>query len=312
MLRWIIAAVTGAAMAVLLVPAAPAHAATAVHWVSRDAIPSPTEGVRKNAEVVVRTVVPWVDAPPASFVLRNAAGTAVETRTVAAVCPRDLACVGDNNNRSEYRWTWTGRRTDGTLRPAGRYTLTARIPDGSGGTTTEQLGSTYLRHLATVKGIQRWSPAEQNSFTKAGRCSTVVLPGPHGWTGSVGLLSGSRCRSTAGTDDLAAQYLWFSVDGSLVERVVGWRLDAYGEPVRAGSRAVLLGRSTRGWQTSAVLGRGLGWHNGTTRTSGIGSWQISEDGERSLLFHARASTTDGSRYDVKFLRTVLDYRTWVR
>lgn len=312
MLRWIIGAVLAAVATALLVPVAPAHAATTVYWVSRDVIPSSVEGVRKSAEVVVRTDIPWADAPSASFVLRNAAGTTVETRAVAAVCPRDASCTGDNLDRSEYRWTWTGRRADGRLRPAGRYVLSVRVPDGSGGTTTEELGSTYVRHLATTKGIRRWSPAEQNSFTRAGRCSTVTLPGPHGWAGSVGLLSGTRCRSTTGTDDLAAQFLWFEVDGALVERVTGWRLDAYGAPVRAGSRAVLVGRSARGWQTSAVLRGGLGWHNGTTRTSGIGSWRLDEDGNRSLLFHAQARTTGGNRYDISFLRTVLTYRAWVR
>lgn len=301
------------AAVVLLLPLAPspALAAVRVNWGSRDVIPSTVAGVRADAEVRLRSGILWTEAPPATFVLRNAAGTVVESRSVPAACPQAVPCFGEDEG-SEYVWTWNGRRSDGTLRPAGRYTLTATAPDGAGGTTTEQLGSTYIRHLASVRGIRTWSAGAQSTYARAGRCSSVVQPGTRGWAGSVGLLSLSRCRSTAGSDDLATQTFAFTVDASTIERVTAWRLDAYGAPVRSGMRATLHGLTPRGWQRSAVLGAGLGWHNGTTHTSGFGRDTSSSLDNRTLTFHAQARATNGNRYDIKYLRTVLTYRAWVR
>lgn len=282
-----------------------------VTWLSSDVVPSRTPGVGATAEVSVGSDLNWYDSPPdATFVLRNARGARVDTRTATAECPQRSDCFGDLDDGSEYRWTWNGRRAGGSLLPAGRYVLTATLPDGAGGTITRTVGTTWIRHLATLRSVRRWTPVRQATYARTGRCSSVAVPGR--WPDSVGLRSLSRCRSSAGTDDLAAQTMRLVVDGSRVERVVAWRLDAYGAPARAGMTATLWGLTPRGWQRSAVLGNGLRWHNGTTRRTALRSQWLGEDQARRLVVHTQARATGGSRYDVKVLRTVLTYRAWVR
>lgn len=284
-----------------------------------DVIPSSTSGVGAKA-VTVQSMAPGLGfgaiVPHGKFTVRNAAGKVVDTRSIQPWCPegRDgVFCLAEENIDTDgtYTWEWDGR-VGGTLQPAGRYTLTAQLPDRFGRIVTVSLGSFWIRHLADVRGVRRWTAGTQATYPRAGRCSSVVRPGTRGWPGSVGLLSLSRCRSTAGSDDLAAQTFALTVDATTIERVVSWRLDAYGAPVRSGMRATLKGLTPSGWQRSAVLGAGLGWHNGTTRSSGFGSLTSSSDGSRSLTFHAQAQTVNGSRYDIKYLRTVLTYRAWVR
>jgi hypothetical protein len=284
-----------------------------------DVIPSRVSGVGSKA-----TAVQWMSpgigfgatVPDGQFTVRNAAGKVIDAQSLQPWCPEGsdgVFCLHEENIDTDgtYTWEWDGR-VAGTLQPAGRYTLTARLPDRFGRIVTVSLGSFWIRHLANVKGVRTWSAGTQATYVRAGRCSSVVEPGTRGWAGSVGLLSLSRCRSTAGSDDLAAQTFALTINASTIERVAAWRLDAYGAPVRSGMRAVLNGLSTSGWQRSAVLGAGLGWHNGTTRTSGFGRLTSSSDGSRSLTFHAQAQAVNGNRYDIKLLRTVLTYRAWVR
>lgn len=287
---------------------------TRITWSSPDVVPSSTPGVTALAAVQVGSDLELSDAPPAAtFVLRTAGGALVETREVRATCPTSIAgnvCWGDDDEDSEYAWTWNGRRPGGALLPAGRYVLSATVPDGAGGTVTRVVGSTWIRHLATVRGIRRWTPTRQTSYARVGRCSAVAVPGR--WPGSIGVRSLTRCRSTAGTDDLAAQTFRLVLDGSLVERVTAWRLDAYGAPARSGMTASLLGHTPGGWQRSAVLGDGLRWHLGSLRRTALGTWSSTNGRDRRLVVQARARATNGNRYDVKLLRTVITYRAWVR
>ena len=302
----------------IVLAVAPAAEAPAAAPVS-DVIPSSTPGVRSTA-----TAVQWMSpglgfgatVPDGEFTVRNTAGKVIDTRHLQPWCPDGndgIFCLGEENIDTDgtYSWEWDGR-VGGTLQPAGRYTLTARLPDRFGRIVTVSLGNFWIRHLATVKGVRTWSAGTQATYARVGRCSSVVEPGTRGWAGSVGLLSLSRCRSTAGSDDLAGQTFAFAVDARLIERVVAWRLDAYGAPVRSGMRASLQGLTPNGWQRSAVLGAGLDWDNGTTRTSGFGTLRSSSDGRRYLTFHAQAQAVNGNRYDIKLIRTVLTYRAWVR
>lgn len=282
-----------------------------VYWMSSDVVPSRTPAVRTTAEVEVVAGLNLSDHPgPATFVLRDARGARVHVRTVEASCLPAVECFPGDDQPSAYTWRWDGRRPDGRLLPAGRYVLSVTLPDGAGGTLTREVGPTWIRHLVSVQRVRTWTPAAQASYSRVGRCSAIATPGR--WPGSVGLRSLTRCRSTAGTNDLAAQTFRMVLDGTMVERVAAWRLDAYGAPARSGMTASLWGLGARGWQRSAVLGNGLRWHHGTTRRTALDARWLGTGEARRLVVHAQARAAGGSRYDVKLLRTVLTYRSWVR
>lgn len=284
-----------------------------------DMVPSTRPGHYRTARSVVQTM-PRVgyhaDVPDGVFTVRNAAGTAVQSRPIAPTCLGDgVYCIADEHvdgtDRDVYEWSWDGR-VGGRQQPAGRYQLTGRLPDRFGRLVDVDLGDFWIRHLETRRAVDVLPAADirTTNYSVIGRCSSVTAPGPHGWVGSIGLLSKSRCASGLGTADWAFQTLGTNLRADLLDRVVRMRVDGYGAPARAGSRgtivmAVDLPRSGPVWRRTTVLGAGLGWHIGQLRdvapTYGIRLHKL-----------AQARVTDGNRYDLKYVRFVYDYRTWVR
>ena len=283
-----------------------------------DVVPSERTALRTGASSRV-TMVPGVgfgaSVPGGVFVVRNAAGAVVRTTTLAPACIGDgIFCIPEEHlyNGGVYEWFWDGK-VAGKYQPAGRYTLTAQLPDGFGRVKSYAVGPFWIRHLANLR-TQIVQPAAQQARpyrTVIGRCSSVTRPGPHGWASSLGLMSLSRCASTAGTADRAFQSLAIEMRAPLMDRVLSWRLDGYGKPVRAGMAGNLVMMVSSNvhtgpvWRRTAVLGAGLGWHNGTFR-------EIDPDLGSVLTTWAQARVSGGNQYDLKYVRTVFNYRGWVR
>lgn len=282
-----------------------------------DMIPSTRRGHHRDATALIHTmprVGYYAKVPDGVFTVRNAAGTALRSRTIAATCIRDgIFCIPDEHVTSGdyYEWSWDGT-VNGRQQPAGRYQLTARLPDRFGRIVDVDLGDFWIRHLETRRAIDVLPAADirTDRYSMIGRCSSVTAPGPHGWAGSIGLLSKSRCRSGLGTADWAFQTLGTNLRAALLDRVVRMRVDGYGAPARAGSRgsivmAVDLARSGPVWRRTTVLGAGLGWHIGQLR-------EVAPRYGIHLNKLTQARVTDGNRYDLQYVRYVYDYRTWVR
>lgn len=282
-----------------------------------DMVPSTRAGHYRTAQAYVSTmprVGYYAQVPDGVLTVRNAAGSAVQSRAIAATCLGDgVFCIAEEHVDATdlYEWSWDGK-VNGRQQPAGRYQLTGRLPDRFGRLVDVDLGDFWIRHLETRRASDVLPAADirTDRYSVIGRCSSVTAPGPHSWEGSIGLLSKSRCRSGLGTADQAFQTLGTNLQADLLDRVVRMRVDGYGAPARAGSRgsivmAVDLRRSGPVWRRTAVLGAGLGWHIGQLRdvapTYGI-----------RLNKLAQARVTDGNRYDLQYVRYVYDYRTWVR
>lgn len=284
-----------------------------------DVIPAADEDRRRDAALRVPMMpgLGWgAEVPDGVLLVRNATGTTVHTRSIAADCTGDgIYCIEEEHiaggNADGYEWSWDGK-VGGRLQPAGRYELAARLPDRFGRIVEVDLGPFWIRHLETRRASNVWAAdlTRASYRTVVGRCSSVTSPGPHGWAGSIGLLSKSRCRSSLGAADKVFQTLSIDPRADLLDRLVRMRVDVYGAPARAGSRGsvVVVVNSTRSgpvWRRTTVLGAGLGWHNGRFRdvAPAIGT---------RLTHWAQARVTDGNRYDLKYVRLVFDYRTWVR
>lgn len=295
-------------------PAEPAVGGTNVS----DVVPSARGNLKSVAQV--NSTMPsgvgfGASVPDGVFTLKNAAGKVLRTSTLAPVCNGDgIFCIDEEHiyGGGEFSWTWDGK-VKGKLQPAGRYQLSVQLADRFGRLVTHPLGPVYLRHLATLRAQTIWPAAEQVQPYRSvvGRCSSVATPGTRGWAGSIGLLSKSRCASSAGTADQVFQSFAIEHRAPFMDRVVTWRLDGYGAPVKAGMSGTLVmavsSSSHTGpvWRRTAVLGNGLGWH--------LGKMNEIDPAIGSVLTHwAQARVTDGNRYDLRYIRTVFTYRGWVR
>lgn len=282
-----------------------------------DMVPSTRPGHYRTAQAYAWTMPRvgfYAKVPDGVFTVRNAAGTTVQSRAIAATCLGDgIYCIGEESvdGSDTYEWSWDGT-VNGRQQPAGRYQLTGRLPDRYGRLVDVDLGDFWIRHLETrrASNVSSADALLTSGYTVIGRCSSVTVPGPHGWPGSIGLLSKSRCRSGLGAADHAFQTLGTNLQADLLDRVVRIRVDGYGAPARAGSQGTIVvavdaRRSGPVWRRTAVLGAGLGWHNGQFR-------DVAPTYGTRLFKLAQARVTDGNRYDLKHVRLVFDYRTWVR
>lgn len=96
-------------------------------------------------------------------------------------------------------FTWHGRRPDGTLYPAGTYATRAVYADPSERQSTAWGPNITIvrKHLESRVFRKTVSAAGSKVAQYVGRCSRLRSPSRHGWTGSLGLYSNTRCRDGA-------------------------------------------------------------------------------------------------------------------
>jgi flagellar hook assembly protein FlgD len=243
-------------------------------------------------------------ASPAMFTVRSSAGSLIRRDTVSG------SSFGDGGTDDHYEWTWGGTNQAGTVRPPGNYAVTLTANDNWGRSTTVPVGSMRIGHKVTRRLTVRFSPriARYPAFTVKGRCSSITYPGPHGWPGSAGLLSGTRCPSRRGTADQVFKSFYLHRWRDTASRILSVRVDAFGTPMRRRQHATLVlqtGTRNVAWRRLAVLRQGLRWHNGTT-------YRRSEPANGQLTSVAQVRVTDGNRYDLRYLRATWTFKDWTR
>lgn len=250
----------------------------------------------------------------ATMHVTDAAGDEVWTATTGPDCRGDLCqMVPDPAEPAWFDFVWPGTTTGGAALPAGEYHATVTVvEDGVGQVDSVDVGSLYVNHLETVTTTKRYTPANTTyAYSIIGRCSSSPKPGPHRWAGSVGVLSLSKCRNTAGRYDWAFRSFLFSLKGaSGQQRLISYKVGAYGAPVRAGMRGGIVydvaGPAFLNWRNMGTLSGGLGWHDASRYTVPAGS----QNGEFNSLIQAR--TTVGNKWDIKYWRVSWTYRAWRR
>ncbi|GAA1962462.1 hypothetical protein GCM10009798_22770 [Nocardioides panacihumi] len=227
----------------------------------------------------------------------------------------DTGCPDDPGH---YRLEWDGfgrcAPPDGCpMQPAGTYTATAEMPDAYGRPIAVDLGAVRLYHDALGHRTLTVHPssARIGEGRIVGRCSSVRSPGPKRVTGSVALLSGSRCASRTGTRDVVVQR--FKVR---LPRVAMFGADT----LRVGVRLAGTHRDTRYRFRYSVPAAGIGW----TRGSGAPASRVPDEWANAQWLAPRPVSRDlsgqdvyvefrvanGNGVDLRAIRVDLSYYYW--
>ena len=244
----------------------------------------------------------------------DAQGKEVWAATTAPDCrDEDCTSVPDMTEPAWYDFSWNGTTTDGAKLPAGEYHAAMTVADSWGrAVEVVDVGSLWIDHLVTETTTRRYTPADSTwSYSTIGRCSSSTKPGPHRWPGSVGILSLSRCRSTAGTDDWAFRTFYLTLRGVPGQhRLISYRASAYGAPVRRGMRGAIASDLSGTfeypeWRTTGVLSGGLGWHDAA---------RVAPAADTAHRFYAivQARVANGSKWDIRVWRVSWTYSAWRR
>lgn len=250
-------------------------------------------------------------AGPAMLVVRDAKG-----RVVARVNAHHEA----GSNVRDWIGTWGGNRQDGLMSPAGTYQAEMVMPDSFGRPLVKRLGPIYLE-TTTVATRSIWlkaGPARVGARRVVGACSRVRAPGPFGLDGSVGLLSLDRCRSRAGTRDVAQQTFAARIP------LAGPSREVRAYTVQGGARIDLAGMRHRGVNRIADVRVDCrfpanGSHAVRSTVSFINRWEpalcdgsLPAGDNRGKSIHISVRVHDGLRLDVRRFRVQLHYAVWHR
>lgn len=252
----------------------------------------------------------------ATMHVTDAAGDEVWTATTGPDCRGDVCQMDpDPNEPAWFDFLWPGTTTGGAALPAGEYHATVTVvEDGVGQVDSVDVGSLYVNHLETVTTTKRYTPADTTyAYSIVGRCSSSPKPGPHGWAGSVGVLSLSKCRNTAGRYDWAFRSFLFGLENAPgQQRLLSYQVSAYAAPMRRGMRGGIV-HDVSGpnqavtWRSIGTLSGGLGWHTASRATA---TSQNQFDSRFHTLVQARV--TEGNKWDIKYWRVSWTYRAWRR
>ena len=211
------------------------------------------------------------------FVVRNAANVIVRTKQI--LVPADAS--------------WNGRNNVGSRVPAGTYTVLIRVYDALGNLDFSPMATVTVsdKQLATITKSVTVTPKASRVGGVVGACSTRRTPSLHGWAGSTGYLSNTRCRTT-----FKASIVWSLNRIHLPSAVTyHWvRLGWYGGPTKAATRDQAI--ATLYGTNSAALG----WYSSLDKMAAqyipsVKGSRVVDDGDVSWGFQ----TDRGNRYDVK-------------
>ncbi len=206
-----------------------------------------------------------------------------------------------------YVFAWDGRHDNGSTLWAGPFRAVVTLRD-------------TVAHVPEVSAVQTvdvirqhleprvWSTIVTAGATldhaSVGGCSTLRKPSLSGWSGSLGLYSNTRCRSTSGAS-VVRTFHDLVVPRAPVHDFL--RVDTYGgSPRGASTDAVTVRyRSTGGaWVEGRTYGPTVGWRTGVRVPA---STVLSSD--HTVRWDAHVSSSD--RWDLGRFRIVLGYRALV-
>lgn len=242
--------------------------------------------------VTVRVGVEGETASSGKVEVLNSSGVVVDTDY--------LAWFGDGE-----AFSWDGRTDSAKLAPAGQYRFRVTLSDDRGNRSTYTGGAVTVssKRLVSKVWVKTVTAARSLGRDDSGRCSSLRIPGLHGWRGSVGYLSQSKCTGTASGMSRIAVGL-HAARMPQVFRAQSVRISAYGGSSKAGTghRAGLLW-FTKGGDlagSAEVLGHRVAWHRADSRTA-----RKVVRPDRWLVWGV--TTGSGQRYDVGKFKISFSY-----
>lgn len=204
-----------------------------------------------------------------------------------------------------YVFVWDGRHEDGTALWAGpfhvRVTLrdtVARAPE----VTASLSVSVVRKHLETRSWRKTVSAAGSKVAQSVGRCSRLRSPSLHGWAGSLGLYSNTRCHDTVTASRVSTTHRIAVPAATVYGNPV---IEVYGGSPRLRSTDTALLRSRIGsslWTSLAEARSSVGWYGRSTDAAAISK-------DRTLTWALQVSR--GKRWDAKCFRIRMAYRVLV-
>jgi hypothetical protein len=204
------------------------------------------------------------------------------------------------------RRDWEGKDQHGDRLPAGSYTVRL-VGEDRVGNVAEVSRPVVIsdKRLVARTWTRSLSATATISSTWVGSCSTLRKPSSHGWSGSFGLYSQTRCTRSAQSPVVVYSGVWLprSAGGTYGDVSISM----YGGAARGRSSAyVVLGlrrAADDSFQNRAQFAGGLGWHR--MRSTTATPYVRYDEGHPFVIWQTGLS--EGSRYDVKAYRVALTY-----
>ena len=245
----------------------------------------------------------WDPEHSARLVVIDVDGKEVGHQSLAnalVACTQGVACP------TGYRFQFDVQPygADGTWFAPGTYRLRLDAPDSFGRPLSTPLGNLYVQTTHVVERTVRVRPVDARvvGTRVVGRCSRERSPALSGVSGSVGLMSLTRCSSTAGTADLVRQDFRITVPAR--SNTNGGLVDVFRYGLAKGPRATALGAACQ-FPDTWVAGQ-------VTRnepSDGVCGRFIA-DLTRAQQVTLRLRVDHGARIDLDRLRAYVRYDEW--
>jgi hypothetical protein len=207
---------------------------------------------------------------------------------------------------------WNGRNNSGVYVSAGTYRVVARGIDGAGNSVEANQAVEVSRAKFKMLTSTKTYTAKRTLNDKfVGSCSSLVSPSSHGWSGSLGYYSQSRCTRTANNASVViGAHAWW-IPEAFNGKYGKLKISAYGGGAR-GTRSAyaVLGyirASDNEFLNRVQFPAGLGWHAG--QSASAAPFVRTAAGRPFVVWNLGLS--EGSRYDVKSFKLQVDYQALV-
>ena len=214
-------------------------------------------------------------------------------------------------------YAWRGA-VGGDIVPAGTYRIGVRAQDTAGNYSEWVNTDSFRIDLAKERKITvttQLLPAKVVSSRFVGKCSSLASPSSHGWKGSLGYYSQTKCKREK--NDASVVVVWHawwlpvSIDG--VGSYNWFRVDAYGGAAKGDSRGnyMVLGYiDNKGrFDSRKLFNSKMKWHAGLTRGNQPRQFIHFQNGRPFVVWSN--GLTAGSRYDIRYFRLSVNLRALI-
>jgi hypothetical protein len=207
---------------------------------------------------------------------------------------------------------WNGLNGSGNVVPAGFYLVTLEVTDSAGNVTEGsyevELSRAKLKMLTSTK---TYTAKKTLNDKFVGACSSLVSPSSHGWSGSLGYYSQTRCkRMTNNASVVVGAHAWW-IPEAFNGKYGKLKISAYGGGAR-GTRSAYavmgyIRASDNEFLNRVQFPAGVGWHAG--QSASVAPFVRFDAGRPFVVWNI--GLTQGSRYDVKSFKVQVDYQALV-
>jgi hypothetical protein len=248
--------------------------------------------------------------------------TATETASLSfRLLAEDGTVLGDLPSRSasaapSTTWVWTGKLGRHIVDP-GNYRVEVRAQDLAGNYSDWTPTALFRVDLAEQKDVTvttTVTPSTSVFDRYVGKCSSLVSPSSHGWKGSLGYYSQTKCKSEKKTASVVVVWhaAWLPTP-SVGDKSYHWvKVQAFGGAAKGHAKGayMVMGYidSKGAFDARKQLDRRARWHAGA-KLSKMARFLWHQDGRAFFVWSN--GLTAGSRYDIRSFKLQVNLRALV-